>query len=67
MGKLGIGELIVLLVIALVIFGPSKLPEVGRSVGKAINEFKGALNNEASGDKKNIEAKDDSNGKKEEE
>ena len=29
MGKLGIGELIVLLVIALVIFGPSKLPEVG--------------------------------------
>ncbi|RJQ54517.1 MAG: twin-arginine translocase TatA/TatE family subunit [Actinobacteria bacterium] len=33
-------ELVVILVIALIIFGPKKLPEMGRAVGKAINEFK---------------------------
>lgn len=41
-GRLGFGELIVILVLALVIFGPAKLPEIGRSMGKAINEFKNA-------------------------
>ncbi|MDD2446139.1 MAG: twin-arginine translocase TatA/TatE family subunit [Tissierellia bacterium] len=65
MGKLGMGELIVILVIALVIFGPSKLPEVGKSVGKAINEFKGALNTDDKDDTKNIKANDDSDDKKE--
>ena len=39
-GRIGPMELILILVLALVIFGPSKLPEVGRSLGKAINEFK---------------------------
>lgn len=43
-GKLGAPELILILAIALVIFGPSKLPEIGRSLGKAINEFKGHAN-----------------------
>lgn len=33
-------ELIVIMVIALLIFGPKKLPEVGRSIGKALREFK---------------------------
>lgn len=37
---LGPSELIVILFIALLIFGPSKLPELGRSLGKAIREFK---------------------------
>ena len=37
---LGMPEIIVILVIALIIFGPSKLPEVARSVGKGIQEFK---------------------------
>lgn len=41
-GKLGVGELVLILVIALVIFGPAKLPELGQSMGKAINEFKKA-------------------------
>lgn len=41
-GKLGMGELVLILVIALVIFGPAKLPELGQSMGKAINEFKKA-------------------------
>ena len=39
---LGMPELILILVIALVIFGPSKLPEMGASVGKAIREFRTA-------------------------
>lgn len=39
-GRLGPVELILILCIALVIFGPSKLPQVGRSLGQAIQEFK---------------------------
>lgn len=39
---LGMPELILILVIALVIFGPSKLPEMGASLGKAIKEFRSA-------------------------
>lgn len=39
-GRLGFWEVVVILVIALVVVGPKKLPEVGRSLGKAINEFK---------------------------
>ncbi|MDA8424033.1 MAG: twin-arginine translocase TatA/TatE family subunit, partial [Nitrospiraceae bacterium] len=35
---LGIGELLVIFVIALVVFGPKKLPEIGRSVGRAMAE-----------------------------
>ena len=37
---LGLQELLVILVIALVIFGPSKLPQIGSGLGKAIREFK---------------------------
>lgn len=40
MGKIGTGELVLILIIALIIFGPSKLPELGRAVGKTLNEFK---------------------------
>lgn len=39
-GKLGATELILILIIALVIFGPSKLPQIGRSMGEAIKEFR---------------------------
>ena len=39
-GSLGLPELILIMAIALLVFGPKKLPEVGRSIGKAIREFK---------------------------
>ena len=42
MGSLGIQEMIIILVIALIIFGPKKMPEIGKSLGKGIAEFKKA-------------------------
>lgn len=42
MFNLGMPELIVILVIALVVFGPAKLPELGKALGKSIREFKSA-------------------------
>jgi len=42
MPRIGFPELIVILVIALVIFGPGKLPSVGKSIGESIKEFKKA-------------------------
>ena len=47
MPNIGAPELIVILVIALLVLGPKKLPEVGRSVGRGMREFKESL----SGDK----------------
>ncbi|MDR7077614.1 sec-independent protein translocase protein TatA [Neobacillus niacini] len=40
--NIGIPGLILILVLALIIFGPNKLPEIGRAVGKSIREFKRA-------------------------
>lgn len=39
-GNIGLQELMIILVIALLVFGPKKLPEVSRTIGKAIREFK---------------------------
>ena len=43
-GSIGMPELIIIFVIALIIFGPRKLPELGRSLGKSLAEFKRATN-----------------------
>ena len=43
-GSIGMPEMVIILVIALIVFGPRKLPELGRSLGKSINEFKKASN-----------------------
>jgi sec-independent protein translocase protein TatA len=43
-GSIGMPELIIIFVIALIIFGPRKLPELGKSLGKSIAEFKRASN-----------------------
>lgn len=42
MFNIGATELILILVLALVVFGPGKLPDVGRAIGKSIKEFKKA-------------------------
>jgi sec-independent protein translocase protein TatA len=44
MGPIGLPEMLIILVVALIFFGPRKLPELGRSLGRSINEFKRASN-----------------------
>jgi TatA/E family protein of Tat protein translocase len=41
-GGLGFGEIFLIFIIALIVFGPRKLPEIGKTLGKALNEFKNA-------------------------
>ncbi len=43
-GSIGLPELILIFVIALLLFGPKKLPDIGRTVGKALSEFRRASN-----------------------
>ena len=43
-GSVGVPELIIIFTIALIIFGPRKLPELGKSLGKSLAEFKRASN-----------------------
>ena len=44
MFNLGMGEIIVIFIVALFVFGPGKLPEVSRALGKSIREFRKAMN-----------------------
>ncbi len=57
MGQLGLPELIIIGIIALLIFGPKKLPDLGAGLGKAIRDFKGAIREDSSQDEKNKEEK----------
>jgi TatA/E family protein of Tat protein translocase len=43
-GSIGMPELIIIFTVALLVFGPRKLPELGRSLGKSLQEFKRASN-----------------------
>jgi sec-independent protein translocase protein TatA len=43
-GPLGVQEMIAIFIVALVLFGPKKLPELGRTLGKALSEFRRAKN-----------------------
>jgi sec-independent protein translocase protein TatA len=45
-GRLGIPELLIILLIILVLFGASRLPEIGRGIGKGIRNFKDATKND---------------------
>lgn len=59
---LGVPEMLVVLVIALIFFGPSKLPSLGKSLGEAIRGFKKGLEEEVTPQQK-IEKKDPEPGK----
>jgi sec-independent protein translocase protein TatA len=43
-GSIGMPELLIIMTVALLVFGPRKLPELGRSLGKSLQEFKRASN-----------------------
>jgi sec-independent protein translocase protein TatA len=50
-------ELILILVIALIVFGPGKLPEVGKALGRSMQEFRKATSGEAQDKEKPVEIK----------
>jgi TatA/E family protein of Tat protein translocase len=53
---LGLPEILLILLVALLIFGAAKLPEIGRSLGKALGEFKKGMH-DSDDEKKNTKAK----------
>jgi sec-independent protein translocase protein TatA len=55
LGNIGPLEIVVVLIIALIVFGPKRLPELGSSLGRGIREFRGAL----TGEKHDDDADDD--------
>ena len=61
MGNIGIGEILVLVLVVLVLFGPNKLPELGRSLGKALGEFRRGIREGI--DDKDVPSKSDSSTK----
>lgn len=58
----GVPELIVILIVALVIFGPGKLPEIGGALGKGIRDFKKSLEGGAEDSKESSEVEHKANG-----
>jgi sec-independent protein translocase protein TatA len=52
MPNIGPMEILVVLIIALVVFGPKRLPELGKSLGRGISEFKGSITGEHGEDEK---------------
>lgn len=52
MGKLGLPELVIILVIVILIFGANRLPEIGRGIGRGIRNFKDATKHGEGGPEK---------------
>jgi sec-independent protein translocase protein TatA len=50
--EIGISGLIVILIVALLVFGPKRLPEIGRSLGKGMREFKDSITGGSDDDEK---------------
>lgn len=46
LGNIGLPEIMIVLIIALIVFGPKRLPELGRSLGKGVREFRASINGE---------------------
>ncbi|WP_066193320.1 MULTISPECIES: twin-arginine translocase TatA/TatE family subunit [Gracilibacillus] len=57
LSNIGFPGLFLILIVALIIFGPSKLPEIGKAVGSSLREFKKATNDLLREDKNNSEHK----------
>lgn len=58
--NIGLPGLILIVVLALIIFGPKKLPEIGKAAGQTLREFKNSTNNIMSEDEKKNEIKEES-------
>ena len=52
MGNLGLSELLVIVVVALLVIGPKRLPEVARGIGQAVKAFQDALKGSSKSDRK---------------
>jgi sec-independent protein translocase protein TatA len=50
LGNIGPLEIVVVLIIALIVFGPKRLPELGRSLGRGIREFRGSVGGDGDSD-----------------
>lgn len=61
MAQIGIPSLILILVVALLIFGPSKLPEIGKAAGSSLKEFKNATKGIIGDEEENNDKKANSN------
>ena len=51
-GPIGLPEMLIILVIIILIFGASRLPEIGKGIGQGIKNFKGTMKDEVEGDKR---------------
>jgi sec-independent protein translocase protein TatA len=58
MPNIGLPEILVVLVIALIVFGPKRLPELGRSLGRGIREFRGSVSGDSNDDDKDRELRE---------